>query len=70
MTKFSKLLSLAIVSFIMTCAYSQSRLVFTGTYNGVFHPLDSIVVEDINTGSRILKVYPDTVLKLLMTGTG
>jgi peptidoglycan/xylan/chitin deacetylase (PgdA/CDA1 family) len=46
----------------------QSRLIFSGTYEGTWHRFDSLVIEDLNTGSRIIKHYPDTVLKLLITG--
>ena len=52
----------------IACGLSQSKLVFTGTYQGTFHPFDSLLIEDINTGSKIVKYYPDTVLKLLITG--
>jgi peptidoglycan/xylan/chitin deacetylase (PgdA/CDA1 family) len=52
----------------IVCVYGQSKLTFTATYTGVYHKFDSLSVEDLNTGSRIIKQYPDTVLKLLITG--
>jgi peptidoglycan/xylan/chitin deacetylase (PgdA/CDA1 family) len=48
--------------------YGQSKLVFTGTYENNYHRFDSVLIEDINTGSKIVKYYPDTLLKLLITG--
>jgi peptidoglycan/xylan/chitin deacetylase (PgdA/CDA1 family) len=69
MTKYTVILAFAILSSVITCGYSQSELVFTGTYNGSFHPFDSILVQNINTGGRVIKIYPDTVLTLLIKGT-
>ena len=54
---------------VITCAYSQSKLSFTATYQNRHHPLDSIIIKNLNTGSKVVKYYPDTVLTLLITGT-
>jgi peptidoglycan/xylan/chitin deacetylase (PgdA/CDA1 family) len=43
-------------------------LVFTGTLGGGYHKFDSLLIENLDTGSRITKHYPDTVLYLLITG--
>jgi peptidoglycan/xylan/chitin deacetylase (PgdA/CDA1 family) len=67
MTKFLSLLTYFLLIAGVTCGYSQSKLLFTGTYKGNFHPMDSIVVEDNNTGSKLVKYYPDTLLYLLIT---
>ena len=67
MTKFLSLITYFILIAGVTCGYSQSKLIFTGTYQDYFHPFDSIVIEDINTGSKIVKYYPDTLLSLLIT---
>jgi peptidoglycan/xylan/chitin deacetylase (PgdA/CDA1 family) len=68
MTKYLSLLTFVLLTAGVTCGYSQSKLVFTGTYQGSFYPFDSLLIEDLNTGSKIVKHYPDTVLKLLITG--
>jgi peptidoglycan/xylan/chitin deacetylase (PgdA/CDA1 family) len=52
----------------LAITFSQSKLVFTSTYLDRYHKPDSILIEDLNTGSTVLKHYPDTVLKLLITG--
>lgn len=67
MIKQISLLTFLLLSAGVTCGYSQSKLTFTGTYKGSFHPMDSILIEDMNTGSKIVKYYPDTVLYLLIT---
>lgn len=68
----NRYLAISILLIFIGCdqAYSQSKLVFTGTYEGKWQRFDSLLIEDQNTGSRIVKHYPDTVLKLLITGTG
>ncbi len=68
MTKHLPYLTFVIFIAGFTCGYSQSKLVFTGTFQGSFHPFDSLIIADMNTGSRIIKHYPDTVLNLLITG--
>ena len=50
-----------------TCGYGQIELSFTAKYQGNYYPLDSILVENINTGSKIIKYYPDTLLQLIIT---
>jgi peptidoglycan/xylan/chitin deacetylase (PgdA/CDA1 family) len=65
---------LSLVTFLLfttgvTSCFSQSKLVFTSTYEGIYHRFDSLMIEDLNTGSKIMKYYPDTLLKLLITGT-
>lgn len=50
-----------------SCCYGQSALLFTSEYEGVSYPLDSIVVNNINNGSSVVKYYPDTVLNLILT---
>ncbi len=62
------LLTIILFTTVLPGSYSQSRLIFTSSYEGKYHKPDSILIEDINTGSRIMKIYPDTVLKLLITG--
>jgi len=69
MTRYISFLTFVIYSAGASLGFSQSKLTFTGTFQGSFHPFDSLVIEDINTGSRIIKQYPDTVLNLLITGT-
>lgn len=63
---------ISLLTFVLTasaaCGYSQSKLVFTGTYQGNYHQVDSILIENVNTGSAIVKYYPDTILTLLITG--
>lgn len=49
------------------CGFGQSKLVFTGTYENSYHKLDSILIKDLNTGSIIVRIFPDTVLNLLIT---
>ena len=51
----------------LTCGYSQLELSFTAKYKGNYFPLDSILIENINTGSKIIKYYPDTILQLIIT---
>jgi peptidoglycan/xylan/chitin deacetylase (PgdA/CDA1 family) len=68
MAKYISLLTFVFFTAGVTCGYSQSKLVFTGTYQGSFHPFDSLLIEDINTGNKIVKYYPDTILYLLITG--
>jgi peptidoglycan/xylan/chitin deacetylase (PgdA/CDA1 family) len=67
--KFKQFFSIILFLTLITCAYSQSKLSFTATYQNRHHPLDSIVIKNLNTGSRVVKYYPDTVLTLLITGT-
>ncbi len=50
-----------------TCGYSQLELSFTAKLQGNFYPLDSIIIENVNTGCRIIKYYPDTLLQLIIT---
>lgn len=50
--------------------YGQLELYFTAKYRSNHYPLDSIIIENINTGSRIIKYYPDTMLQLVITGSG
>jgi peptidoglycan/xylan/chitin deacetylase (PgdA/CDA1 family) len=68
MIKYISLLTFFFFTAGVTGGYSQSKLVFTGTYQGNYHPFDSILIEDLNTGSKIVKYYPDTLLYLLITG--
>jgi peptidoglycan/xylan/chitin deacetylase (PgdA/CDA1 family) len=68
MTRYIAFLTLVIYSAGASPGFSQSKLTFTGTFQGSFHPFDSLVIEDINTGGRLIKHYPDTVLNLLITG--
>jgi len=68
MTKYISLLTFVLITAGATCGYSQSKLVFTGTYEGTFHRFDSLLIENLNTGSKLVKHYPDTVLKLIITG--
>ncbi len=49
------------------CGYGQLELSFTAKYQGKYYPLDSILIENINTGSKIIKYYPDTLLQLIIT---
>ena len=70
MAKLISLMTFLLFTAGITCGYSQSGLVFTGTYQGSYYPFDSLLIENINTGSRIVKYYPDTILKLLITGIG
>jgi peptidoglycan/xylan/chitin deacetylase (PgdA/CDA1 family) len=49
------------------CSYGQSALLFTAEYEGGRYPLDSIVIENVNTGTSVVKHYPDTVLNLFLT---
>lgn len=67
MAKFISILSFLLLTAGFEYGFSQSKLVFTGTFQDKFYPFDSLHIEDINTGSRIAKNYPDTVLKLLIT---
>lgn len=69
MAKYNSLFTFFLFIAGVTCGYGQSKLVFTGTYQGNYHQFDSILIEDTNTGSKIMKYYPDTILKLLITGT-
>ena len=68
MTKYISFLTFVIYSAGVSLGFSQSKLTFTGTFQGSFHTFDSLIIEDINTGSMIIKHYPDTVLNLLITG--
>jgi hypothetical protein len=68
-TKYISLLTFILFAAGVMSGYSQSKLVFTGTYKGYFHPSDSFIIQYINTGSKIVKYYLDTLLKLLITGT-
>ena len=68
MTKYISILTFVLFTAGVTCGFSQSKLVFTGTYQGTYHRFDSLLIEDTNTGSKIVKFYPDTILKLLITG--
>jgi peptidoglycan/xylan/chitin deacetylase (PgdA/CDA1 family) len=68
MAKYFSLLTLLLFTAGVNIGYCQSKLVFTGTYQGTFRPFDSLLIEDLNTGSKVVKYYPDTVLKLLITG--
>ena len=68
MTKYRSILTFMLFAAGVTCGFSQSKLVFTGTYQGTYHRFDSLLIEDTNTGSKIVKYYPDTILKLLITG--
>ncbi len=67
--KFKQFISIILFLTFITCAYSQSKLSFTATYQNRHHPLDSIVIRNLNSGSEVVKYYPDTVLTLLITGT-
>jgi peptidoglycan/xylan/chitin deacetylase (PgdA/CDA1 family) len=53
---------------VVSSLYGQSKLTFTATYTATWHKFDSVNIHDLNTGSTIMKHYPDTVLKLLITG--
>jgi peptidoglycan/xylan/chitin deacetylase (PgdA/CDA1 family) len=68
MNKYISLLLFFLYMAGVDCGYGQSKLVFTGIYQGKWHPFDSVRIEDINTGSKIVKNYPDTILYLLITG--
>jgi peptidoglycan/xylan/chitin deacetylase (PgdA/CDA1 family) len=68
MTKYETLLIFLLYMAGVNSGFSQSKLVFTGTYEGNYHRFDSLLIEDLNTGSKIVKYYPDTILKLLITG--
>ena len=67
--KFKQFISIILFLTFITCAYSQSKLSFTATYQNRHHPLDSIVIRNLNSGSEVVKYYPDTVLTLLITGS-
>jgi peptidoglycan/xylan/chitin deacetylase (PgdA/CDA1 family) len=67
MAKLISLLTIFIFTAGVPCGYCQSKFVFTGTYQSAYHPMDSILIENINKGSKIVKYYPDTVLYLLIT---
>lgn len=47
--------------------FGQTTLSFTAVHEGLSFPLDSIEIENISNGSKIVKYYPDTLLTLLMT---
>jgi peptidoglycan/xylan/chitin deacetylase (PgdA/CDA1 family) len=49
-------------------AYGQLELTFTSKYKGNHYQLDSIIIENINTDSRTVNYYPDTILQLIITG--
>jgi peptidoglycan/xylan/chitin deacetylase (PgdA/CDA1 family) len=66
--KFKQSVCIILFWTIITYAYSQSKLSFTATYQNRHHPLDSIVIKNLNTGSEVVKYYPDTILTLLITG--
>ncbi len=68
MTKYISLLIFVIYGATASNGYSQSKLAFTATFQDSYHRFDSVAIEDINTGSRLVKHYPDTVLNLLITG--
>src|SRR4030042_6250806 len=51
----------------LTCGYSQLELSFTAKLKDNYFPLDSIIIENINTGSKIIKYYPDTILQIIIT---
>ena len=65
---FKQFISIILFLTLISCAYSQSKLSFTATYQNRHHPLDSIVIRNLNSGSKVVKYYPDTVLTLLITG--
>lgn len=67
MKYFIPLLTYCLLIAGVTCGYSQSELSFTAKYQGKYYPLDSIIIENINTGSKIIKYYPDTLLYLILT---
>jgi peptidoglycan/xylan/chitin deacetylase (PgdA/CDA1 family) len=67
--KFKQFIPIILFLTLITCAYSQSKLSFTATYQNRHHSLDSIVIKNLNSGSEVVKYYPDTVLTLLITGT-
>lgn len=50
-----------------TCGYCQIELSFTAKYQNSYYPLDSILIENINSGSKIIKYYPDTLLQLIIS---
>lgn len=63
-------ISMLLCSFLLavfTCGYGQLDLSFTAKYHDHYYPLDSIIIENINTGSKIIKYYPDTLLQLTIT---
>ena len=68
MIRYISLLTFVLLTASATCGYSQSKLVFTGTYQGNYHQFDSMLIGNVNTGSAIVKYYPDTILTLLITG--
>ena len=51
----------------VACGYSQIDLYFTAKYKSNYYPLDSIIIENTNTGSKVIKYYPDTLLQLIIT---
>ena len=53
----------------VACGYSQIDLYFTAKYKSNYYPLDSIIIENTNTGSKVIKYYPDTLLQLIITKT-
>jgi peptidoglycan/xylan/chitin deacetylase (PgdA/CDA1 family) len=61
---------------ILTClllsgfasAYSQLELSFTSKYKDNYYQLDSVLIENINSGSWTVNYYPDTLLQLIITG--
>lgn len=63
------ILILYLITSGLTCGYGQTKLTFTAKYEGSYYPLDSIVIENINSGSKIVRHYPDTILNLLVTRT-
>ena len=68
MARYLYFLLLVLAASAGRTAHCQSKLVFTGTYEGGYHRFDSLLIENLSTGSRITKHYPDTVLYLLITG--
>lgn len=60
-----------IILFFISCVgitgiFGQTTLSFTAVHEGVSYPLDSIEIENISNGSKIVKYYPDTLLNLVM----
>ncbi len=63
---------LLIINFLLSAGvihvYSQSELSFTSKYKGNWYRIDSIIIENINSGNKTINYYPDTILHLIITG--
>jgi peptidoglycan/xylan/chitin deacetylase (PgdA/CDA1 family) len=68
MKKTVLILTSCVLISLATCGYSQLELTFDSRYNARYYSLDSIIIKNINTGNRTVNYYPDTILKLIITG--